>query len=1074
MSFRIAGIIAVTLSLPASAAVGGRVVAPDGTPLPSIEVVAVHPQPSGMAMLTATVAEPLAIAKTAADGTFSLDVNRHGVVELRVRADGYVPFDLLVPTDEPAGVLRLEKASLVSGRVTAGGKPVAGAKVLVSSESTSVRVETDAAGVYRVADPARWANWIVVVHPQFAPAMHTATVPDFALTRGRTLKGRVIDDQRKGVAGASVGLGGVLSTTTDEDGDFTLDHVPAEMAALRVVAPGRVAVKPLVSGVPTITLTPSAIIKGVVRDTKGRPLAGMRVTVSGEDGSSETVTDVRGAYALSDLPRGELYVIASGGRAWEIDLVEADGSSGDVTVDLTAKRLAPIDGIVVRSEKRAVEGATIVVRLRAMNGAEGTQPTGVVSDEEGRFRLYLSPIDNVTATVLAVKAGFPPAESAPLQDGAREVTISMSEGESVRGMVTGPDGAPLAAVRVDPAFEVIRSSGFPTRELTDDDAWAVTGADGRFEARLARGTTALRFVKKGYLPAEHLAEVSSSAQKPIEVSLARSVAISGKVVDASGSGVADVRIMTAEAMAVSAPDGTFTIEGLAAGPVQLRFGRSSAQEQVMTAPAKGIKLVVPVMQTIRGRVVDAKTGRPIPAFTVLWESGEGSTSESFESSEGTFELEVEKGGTLGASADGYVTRTGIAQNEESAPLVVSLVEGRRVRGRVTDEQRQPVAGVTVSQENSYRTERREPPMTDAGGTYEIVGLPFDAGTDLTFQKEGFVSSVQRVARGDGDATLNVALSRGVIVTGKVLGAGGAGVPGAQVTATSAGHGAQYASAQTDSSGAFRFEALARTRYDFEVSRTEEGLTASVHDVDVEKVRDVQLRLEAKASATISGRIEGLGAGRGTVHASNAAGDAQSGPLDVQGNFRIANAPVGLVEVRGYVFRPEGARVTERVLTEVAPGSEVRVELQFAQQVTVRGRVTRSSIPLPGAALTFAGTNSAQALTTEDGSYTVEIEPGAYVAWASLGGRRLPAGRTVVVTGDAQVDLSFDSATIAAQIVDARTGAALSGVTVSVSKRGETHDIASAKTNGEGVAVLETIPNEPLTLIAAKAGFASAS
>src|SRR5262249_24551071 len=141
---------------------------------------------------------------------------------------------------------------------------------------------------------------------------------------------------------------------------------------------------------------------------------------------------------------------------------------------------------------------------------------------------------------------------------------------------------------------------------------------------------------------------------------------------------------------------------------------------------------------------------------------------------------------------------------------------------------------------------------------------------------------------------------------------------------------------------------------FEAEDQDSGLSGAVNDIDVEKVREVTIRLEKRAAGTIVGRVIGI---RPTelvryVSASSVEGGMRSEQVTLSGTFRIENVPTGVVEVQARVGAGTLMRSTQRVEVEVAPGAEAQVELAFPQEVALHGRVTRGGEALSGGNVMF--------------------------------------------------------------------------------------------------------------------------
>jgi protocatechuate 3,4-dioxygenase beta subunit len=1075
-------LIALAAAIPIHGAVSGSVLTTEGAPLPNARVTAFRPVPQMRALVEYTQGrQPAALASSVTDqkGAFVLDVAGDGLIDLHVDADGFAPADVLTALDEPVGTIAMRSAATKSGQVTASGKPVSNAFVVaVPARGLPLFATTDAQGRYRLPDPQTWAQMIVVRHPDFMPAGHPATSLDFSLEPGQDIHGKVLDANGKPAAGAAIDIGQIMTATSADDGTFVIRHAPRQAGSVRARTASGTAVIPFTAGTPVLKLMPVARISGVVRDASKVALSGITVMVVGGRTAEVTVTDARGAFALSGLPRDNYQLLANGDPVYSTGSAKIDATVGDTTQDLVATKQTILEGIVRDAENKPVEGAAISM-LYEVTGSLMVMPAEIVTAADGRFRLRQQIESEMKLRIAAVKPGVPPGISAYVRN-RTPVAIAIPKGVAVEGVVAGPDKKPLAGVRVEP---MIGMSGPEMRGETPGTAWATTDEAGRFHGNLTDTTKALTFAKQGYVSAQQVVEIAKGME-PLRVALTRSLAVRGHVVNKDGSPAGDVTIAVAEKMAMSSPDGSFAIEGLSAGgSLELRFGRAMGgmQEQVVTVPADDLKLVLPAMRSIHGRVVDAVTGAPVEKFTVEAVRGNGNSHfpQPFESPAGEFSVEAAEGEVrLNVAAAGFteaknvlVPLTGVE------PLSVKLSRGRTLRGSVVDEKGQPLAAVTVNSGAGRGLSEEQQPQTRPDGSFEIRGLSFDDETRVSFEKSGYLKAERKVAAGRDDIILDLTLRRGISFSGRVLDHAGAAAAGVSVEASSAGHGADYVSAQTDASGAFQFDALAPARYDFKAEREETAERGAAKDIDVEKTHELIIRLEARPSATVFGHVAGIDPSQSmqrSVFASNAEGDSSMAILDLSGNYRIEKAPVGLVSVQATSYGRSGSKSSAKVTVEVQPGAEVRADLAYPTQVALRGHVTRAGAPVGGATIRFSGQNDQNALTAPDGAYETMIDPGEYDVTIAAGQSALPFAKHITVEQASEIDLRIAGASIIATVLDSGSSEPIAGATVTIAPLGETHTAGSGTTGPEGIAAIDVAQGTEVTVVASRRGYANAS
>jgi hypothetical protein len=228
--------------------------------------------------------------------------------------------------------------------------------------------------------------------------------------------------------------------------------------------------------------------------------------------------------------------------------------------------------------------------------------------------------------------------------------------------------------------------------------------------------------------------------------------LTGNVTNTSGAPLNNVQVSSGGISASTAPDGTYTLNKVPAGPATVTATLQGYQNgsQSVTAAA-GSSTSVPTIQlaptnpgAITGSVVDnARTG--IAGATV---TGTGLTTAT--DSNGAYTLANVPAGpvTLTASANGFqpasesVTVT--AGNTTTAPAMTLLSNNGNLTGKVFDSSNNPTSGATVSFGGGTAT-------TDSTGAYNFTNLP--PGTiQLVASAAGFQSVTQNVTVAAGTTT----------------------------------------------------------------------------------------------------------------------------------------------------------------------------------------------------------------------------------------------------------------------------------------------------------------------------------
>src|SRR5262245_16962867 len=447
---------------------------------------------------------PLLLPETtvsAGDGTYSLRVpaapTRLKVVPLVEQSSPFLPLSFDAGGECVLDVA-VEDGVRVEGRVSARdtGRPLA-ARVhegRVGGRS----VATDERGEYVLTgfgNPDVGA--LLASAPGYASARGILGAPvdgrlrvDFELVRGRSARGRVVDERASPVERArvlAVAQDGVnedwRTGWTGADGSFALaDLLPEMRHALLITA----------SGYAT-----------QVHDFPADELARAELDLG--------TFVLRAPRAL----RGR--VVDEGGKGLEGVIVSTRGWNAD--------RFA-----LGRSEEDAAGSHHVAVRER-------------VSDAEGRFAFEdLAPGDYALGARAAGRAA-PPEQSVEIAGTDVERKIVLPSGDAIRGVVRDERGLPLASIHVGLSVEELRD---PAAALESRSLSLRTKADGVFEfTGLPAGLYALELFPTAYAPedlhtpllATNVAHVAAGAA-PLEVEMQRGLTIEGVLRDDLGAALA--------------------------------------------------------------------------------------------------------------------------------------------------------------------------------------------------------------------------------------------------------------------------------------------------------------------------------------------------------------------------------------------------------------------------------------------------------------------------------------------------------------------------------------------------------
>jgi uncharacterized GH25 family protein len=1118
------------IATPLVADITGTVMNGDGTPIAGARVIirASETVEARRARLLSEVPDPATLASTQTDakGAFRLESPKQAVVSLHVLANGYGPESGRVERDEEVGAIVLRKGAAGRGTITSGdGKPVANATVVVQyNDQLEYIARTNEEGRYEAPDPKR-AIAIAVLHPDHAIDEKTPSGSPFTerdLTRtlaaGKKLTGVVTGpDGRTPVANATLAIDNWPLAKSGEDGTFTIPRAPSRWSTLTARGEGMIGQAPFAkTDAYKLRLGKPAVLSGRVTNAKTKvPVAGAIVRAAlapmnrGEGFRAET--DAKGVYSIA-VPPGSYLLFTShpGYTAADGDVSVAAGQAA--ARDLTVAQLARVSGTVVDEEKRPVVAANIA-SMDSDPGRQGPMMRSsdtVYSGPDGRFSTRVAP--DVPLLITATKRGLT-AKSEQVRVGAGErktgVMLTLPSGIAVGGRVTDKNGDPLSGVAVVPMPPDDDGNGMyrmmmPGARQTDDDA-VRTGSDGTFTLRVAEGKYDFSFRREGYAPKLVRGQsITRLAPAAVDATMEPASEIAGRVVR-GGNGVEGVSVTAfgpeSYGAAVTGPDGSFAISGLAAGNMRVTLRKESDFIQEMrtfTAPARDALIELPGGGRVTGRVVDKATGKPLTSFqagiSVPRNIGGMSTMappqmREFNSEDGTFSLESVPPGAmfLVASAPGYATarlNVTIEEGKTVSDVELAVDPGVHLTGRVTGPDGTPLPDVSVrvdtSASSGFTTWGPESTaLTDANGEYSLETLPAGEGT-VAFMHANYVASRRQVTLKGRETKLDVQLSAGQRVTGVVVTEAGAPVPDAQVAAH--GAGMRGGSARTNADGTFEMESISPGRYRFTATKAGVG-NGSVDDVDVSGRQ--QVRITMHAGATIYGRIIGLPPEELALAKVEAWGQqsSASGRADSSGNYRLEGAPTGNVEVYAEVesngLGPE--RASQIRMIEVEPGSSENVDLTFRTDITIRGRVVRDGKPLPSAYLTFESRSAsaqtfARATTNEQGMYSLNgVEEGEYNVQVTDMRLRVPYSTTYTVRGSGTFDIEFRTGSVRGTVIDAATSEPLANATVQLRPSVQPASYSmphGVSTDNAGNFVVELIPPGSYVVTSSKDGYTS--
>jgi hypothetical protein len=330
---------------------------------------------------------------------------------------------------------------------------------------------------------------------------------------------------------------------------------------------------------------------------------------------------------------------------------------------------------------------------------------------------------------------------------------------------------------------------------------ASTSADGRYRfARIPPGGYVLVCRRAGSATEERVLWVEAGENTAEALLLRRAAPLGGVVHDEAGRAIAGARIQAtssasrrvlggASATAATDANGRFELDGLSAGPHQVRVEADGYLASVATeveAPSSDLDLSLVRLRRIAGSVKGPRD-RVGGATVRLVGSGLWPGREVVSGAEGRFTFEAVPAGVYElvaqAAGDPPLASTILFGLEvdprASAPATaveLELVAGQRIRGTVMDGDR-PIAGAAIVLGPSALAVLKMRGSTDASGRFEL-GAVARGEYRLSVFARGYLPILDQATTVPVALPLALALTTGASVEGAVVDAQGSPIRGA--------------------------------------------------------------------------------------------------------------------------------------------------------------------------------------------------------------------------------------------------------------------------------------------------------
>ena len=703
--------------------------------------------------------------------------------------------------------------------------------------------------------------------------------------------------------------------------------------------------------------------------------------------AGEATTDAAGRATLKRLPHAEHWIVAeAAGHARASQMVVIVAGARRLDLELAAEHVLDVE--VKNEQGGAIASAEIEVR------GSDPFPVGARSDDRGRADVGRLGEGPYTVTVRA--PGFEEVTRRRVVEGAPCV-VTLGRQGALLVKVTGEGGEAVPNARV----LVASPSLWPARvaETTADGSVRIGGLDA--------GTYALRSVQGARVsPIEVGISVARGEEKAVELKLSPGVMINARIVDAvEDDGIARARVTLAES-GIS----PFPIEGLTDKQGRVSLGpiaRGSASlavraegfvakgavridepvpAEVKVALVKGGSLLGRIIDT-RGYAVDGATirvvGTDLEGMPIDEDPQRTSFSEAhFAASLGGPRPLVPAGelgvmpGPVPAIPHGAATGLGLATSAlggAGGPVGAGGPGGKSVASD-------------------------EPWVSGRDGRFEAKPIPPGRVRALVRHPQ-YVEAMSEVVTlySEKDATVDVVLSRGGSLEGKVVDVRGRPVSGAHVTVL-ATRGSLERVTRSGTDGSFAFAALPEAitvlvSRDEDVAQVAARLEVTVPEAGKKNIEVTLPESRPPLAVKVTGdRGAGLEAAQVSA-VSLDPGEALrvTAFTDARGSAELANAK-GLplrVEVRASGRSP-------KVVVTTADTASLAVELVASESATGEVWANRRE-PIEGADITLqTETGTRHARSDKNGHYVIgDVSAGpAHLRIRAKG--RAPAARDVVI------------------------------------------------------------------------------
>ena len=727
-----------------------------------------------------------------------------------------------------------------------------------------------------------------------------------------------------------------VAPATGVDGRFILEGLLPGRYRLRVTGPGLVPAEVRYVPVPSdelrILISRQVRIDGTVTDG-GDPVPNAVVGLRGEaiGGEIETRTDAQGMFQFPELPEGRYQVYAyQGALAARAVRLSRLGAGPFPPVELRFEPAAIVVGRVIDRD----EGTGVVAAVELRPSGDDQAPRFARSGEDGVFRIEGVPNGRWIAD--AFSPGYTSPGGVEIDAGRGVPELALVRGATIEGRVLDGEGRPIegaivramtgegsAAQEHSAAVDQDRLRRFSGR--TAAPAPPVTGLPTDDPTFIARGELG---VTVGPIP----------PIPPLGAAVGRAATIDPTVAALAGEPAPLPVDPARQSIWTSGPDGRYRIRGLPKGKTSVLAaaagfaeGRSRPIALEPTQMVTGVDVTLTPGTILVGRVTDQHRV-PVIGAQVTAQPEVGAVIQIYTEPDGTYRIGPVTGTVeLSASAFGHADAkrtitlapaTGREPAERREDLVLAVADAT-LAGILEDASGATVAGGHVEVIGGSGEGRHA--IAAADGTFSIDMLP-DGPLRVRVKHPDYpATELDAAATAGGKTTSRLRIPLGGAVEGVLLD-DHSGEPLGGLTVGGTGPRSQEAEATTEANGRWKLGPLVPGRWKIIVKLP--GYLPLARELDVPaarapgttSVRDI--RLDLRRGALVGGTVRDargnrLPGAKVTVQAADGTGPVAEGTTDVQGEFRIRDAPTGELSVTATRLDARGS-----IRATVRPGDEV--------------------------------------------------------------------------------------------------------------------------------------------------------